>query len=157
MQYLKKHLPLLLILSLGFSALAQPGQRRMQDERMRAIESRRIAYFTEKMALTPSEATVFWPIYNEYLRKLEALNEQHRAWSREMASRDMISEAEATVFAEREVQRFEETASLKRTYHEKLKAVIPATKILQLYEAEKSFNRLLFRESQHRMRDRRDQ
>ncbi len=157
MKYINKCLLFLPVLLISFSVAGQPGQRRMHDERMRAIESRRIAYFTEKMSLTPSEATVFWPIYNEYLREMEELNLSQRQWSRELDAGSGMSEAEAAAFAEREVQRFEQTARLKRTYHEKLKAVLPAKKIVQLYEAEKSFNRLLFRESQHRMRDRRGQ
>lgn len=156
MRPVKTNLIFLLVFLLASSVLAQPGQRRMQDERMRAIESRRIAYITEKMDLTPSEARVFWPIYNEYQGKLEELNARHRAWNEELDSREEVSEAEAKVFAEREVQRFEEIARLKRVYHEKFHSVLPASKILRLYEAEKSFNRLLFRESQHRMRERRN-
>jgi hypothetical protein len=157
MRSIKKYLLFLPVFLISFSVAGQQGQRRVHEERMRAIESRRIAYFTEEMALTPSEATVFWPIYNEYLRKMEELNLQQRQWSRELDSQGQLTEAEAAKFAEREVQRFEQTALLKRTYHEKLMAVLPAQKIVQLYEAEKGFNRLLFRESQHRMRDRRNQ
>lgn len=156
MRPVKKFLLFLPVILFCYSAAAQQGQRRMQDERMRAIESRRIAYFTDRMDLTPSEATVFWPIYNEYLGKVEELNHKQRQWSRDLAAKTRLSDAEAAEFAEREVWRFEEAARLRRTYHEKLKEVLPAQKLVQLYEAEKSFNRLLFRESQQRMRDRRD-
>lgn len=157
MTLVKNFLPLLLLMATTLTSLAQPGQGRMRDERMRAIESRRIAYFTEQMSLTPSEATVFWPIYNEYLEKVEEMNAQHREWSREMTAIEKLSEAEAALYAEREVRRFEQVAALKRTYHEKLKGVLPVQKIARLYAAEKSFNRLLFRETQHRMRNRRDE
>jgi len=139
-----------------FQIPAQAQQGRPRDQRMQAIESRRIAYLTEKMALTPSEARVFWPIYNEYLRQVDALNESIRAFHRELPPAERISKEEATAYAEREVRRFEEAAALKRTAHEQLKEVLPSRKIALLYDAEKSFNRLLFRESQHRMRDRRN-
>ncbi len=134
----------------AYAQPSQPGQGRT-DERMQALESRRVAFITERMGLTPREARLFWPIYNEYNQKVEALNNSMRNMHREMPDPGKLTEEQAAIFIEKDVERLEQTAALRREYHEKLKEVIPARKIALLYEAEKEFNRVLFRESQQRM------
>jgi hypothetical protein len=139
---------------LQMSLLAQPGQGRRIGERMGAIESRRVAHITKSLSLTPAEARLFWPVYNEYLDKLEALSRKHRNWNEQVYAIDKLTDEEAELIAEREISRLEESAVLRRTYHEKLKEVLPIRKIAMLYESEREFNRALFRESQYRMRGR---
>ncbi len=135
-------------------AAGQPGQGRRVDDRMEAIQARRIAYITDKLSLTPAEAREFWPVYNEYLAKQQALSQKHRTWSLQIRNIDQLSDEEVARIAELEVKRLEESATLRRTYHEKLKEVLPIRKIALLYEAERGFNQSLVRESQHRFRAR---
>lgn len=149
---------LLVMLQLSLSGQG-PGQgQRFQEERIeqrrQAIKARRVAHITDQLSLTPAEARQFWPVYNEYLEKYEELSQKHRRWQYQFQSIERLSESEAAELAEREVRRLEESAVLKRTYHEKLKEVLPLKKIAMLYEAERSFNNMLLRESQHRMRGR---
>ena len=56
-------------------SLAQPPQSRAVEERIQAF---RIAFFTEKLELTPEESQAFWPLYNEYQEKERAIRESHR-------------------------------------------------------------------------------
>lgn len=140
--------------TLQMNLVAQPGQGRRMGERMGAIDSRRVAHITKSLSLTPDEAKLFWPVYNEYLEKLEELSRKHRNWNEQVYAIDNLSDKEAALIAEREISRLEESAVLRRTYHEKLKKVLPIKKIAMLYEAEREFNRALFRESQYRMRGR---
>ena len=136
-----------------------PGQgQRFQRERFEqqrdAIRARRIAHITDQLSLTPAEAKQFWPVYNEYLEKFEELSQKYRLWQTQFHPIDQLSDSDAAILAEREVKRLEESAALRRTYHEKLKEVLPIRKIAMLYEAERSFNSSLLRESQHRFRGR---
>lgn len=145
---------LIIMLAFQLQAAGQPGQGRRFDQRMGAIEARRIAYITDRLSLTPAEARTFWPVYNEYLTKQQELSQKHRSWSLQMRGIDELSDQEAARIAEQEVSRLEESAALRRTYHEKLKEVLPIRKIALLYEAERSFNQSLVRESQQRFRGR---
>jgi hypothetical protein len=147
--FLKKTALLLFLLLVILPAFSQ---QRNQDARMDAIESRRIAFLTEKMALTPDEARTFWPVYNEYNKNRDELtNEHRRKWSdAKVAS---LSNEEAGNYAEDLVIHMERAASIKREYHEKLKRILPAKKIALLYEAERDFNRLLFQEARRRGRE----
>jgi hypothetical protein len=138
----------------GLSVYAQPGFGRRIEDQMQAIEARRVAHITEKLSLTPREARVFWPVYNEYLGKVNELSQKQREWFMEINRTSDLSDGEWAKLAEREVLRIEQSALLRREYHEKLKEILPIKKVALLYEAELSFNRLLVRESQHRMRGR---
>jgi hypothetical protein len=129
------------------------GQGRQFNERMQAIESRRVAHITTALSLTPAEAREFWPIYNEYLEQVNRMNQEARVWQEKMSDIKQLSDKEAADFAEMEVRRMEDAAALRRSYHEKLKEVLPMKKIALLYEAERSFNRMLFRQTQQRMND----
>jgi hypothetical protein len=37
------------------------------------IQTQRIAFFSQRMEITPSEAQKFWPVYNEYSLKKNTL------------------------------------------------------------------------------------
>jgi len=133
-------------------AYPQTGQGRGQDARMEAIESRRIAFLTEKMSLTPEEARVFWPVYNEYNKKRDELANEHRnKWAD--ANVSAMSNEEAGRYAEELIVHMERNAAIKREYHDKLKRILPAKKIALLYEAERDFNRMLFQEARRRTRE----
>lgn len=143
----------MLIVTIGsLTVCGQPGMGRRFQERMQAIEARRVAHITDQLSLTPREARVFWPVYNEYLEKLSEFSKNQREWFLEVQDISSMTDAEAAELAEKEVYRLEQTAALRREYHEKLKDILPIKKLARLYEAEQTFNRMLVRESQHRMR-----
>ncbi len=143
---------ILLIFSASLYAQPPRAGRSMTDERREAIETRKIAYFTKKMDLTTDEAAAFWPIYNAYSREIEELSENTRRKREQKPEVAELSENEAIKFVEDELQRFETAAALRRTYTKKMLEVIPAQKVALLFEAEKSFNRMIFREAQRRHR-----
>jgi hypothetical protein len=142
----------LLVLVSCFSGFSQQRPGQGPDARLEAIESRRIAFLTEKMSLTPDEARHFWPVYNEYNKKRDDLTAEHR---KKWAAADVseMSNDEAGKYAEELIIYMELNSSIKREYHEKLKRILPAKKIALLYEAERDFNRMLFQEARRRGRE----
>ncbi len=154
---MRKLLLALAILIITGTTIAQPqrGADRpfdRHDERREAIEARRISYLTQKLALTTEEAKMFWPVYHEYNQKVEELSGSFRAKREQMPEISELNEEEAATFVEEELQRFENAAALRREYTEKMLDIISAKKVALLFEAEKSFNRMLFREAQRRQR-----
>lgn len=122
------------------------------DERREAIEARKIAYITKQLSLTTEEARKFWPIYNEYNEKVEELSNTFRKQREQLPDVSAMSEEEAAQFVNEDLERFEAAAALRREYTEKMLGVISVQKVAMLFEAEKSFNRMLFREAQRRHR-----
>jgi hypothetical protein len=137
------------------AAYAQPGQGQRRQEHAEILASRRIAFISERMALTPEEAQVFWPLYNAYSERRDALMHEQQRGSRKPVAE--MSEREAAQYAERTVASLEEIASLKREFHENLKKNFGIQKIALLYEAERDFNRMIFREARQQPRRGRNQ
>jgi len=141
-----------LLTSFGFS---QTGQTRENDDRRQAIETRRIAFFTERMALTPEEARVFWPLYNEYTRNRDEINAAYRDRWAEVERVSALSAEDAGRFAEDQIVRLEKLIALKRTFHENLKRTLSPVKIALMYEADRDFNRMLLKEAREKRGQRR--
>ncbi len=140
-----------------FSGNAQPqrGQRQgdgQPGDKREAIEARRISYITRQLSLTTTEARDFWPIYNEYSAKVEQIAEKFRAIREQLPEPKAMNEEQALQFIEAELQRFEESAALRREYSEKMLEAISIQQLALLFEAERGFNRMLFREAQRRHR-----
>jgi len=123
-----------------FMAKAQPG---MSKEGRQRIESQRIAFITERVHLTPDEATKFWPIYNEYRDALKDMREDF-----ERPDLENISDEEATKVIEQGLQMQQKKLELNRNLVNRLHNVISPRKILLLHAAEMEFNRELLRKAQ---------
>ena len=135
-----------LLMSIAISISAQPGQGRRFSEHHEKIHSRKVAFITNKLELTPTEAQAFWPVYNEFTKKQKELMQEKAITPSCYSDIDEMSEAELIELAEKEVIMAEAVASLRREYHEKYMEVLPVKKVIKLYIAEKEFNRELFRE-----------
>ena len=69
---------LTLILMLCNLTLALNAQERKgREEYIEKFRSMKIAFFTEKLELTPGEAEIFWPAYNEYEKEKREIS-RHR-------------------------------------------------------------------------------
>ncbi len=151
----------LFMLAVVYSTHAQSPRRQEQrghDARKEAIEARRISYITSKLSLSTDEAKLFWPIYNAYTQKVDEISSGFRDKLEAMPDPEDMTAEEAARYVEAELTRFEESAALRREYTKKLLEVISVKQVALLFDAERDFNRMLFREAQrrHRSDDRRD-
>ena len=123
--------------------LAQPkGPGPLSKEARQRIESQRIGFITQKLNLTPDEATKFWPIYNQYKDGLRDMRD-------EMERPDLmnISDDEATTIIERHLQQEQKRFEMKKKLFTELRHVISPRKIILLHAAEMEFNRELLRKA----------
>ncbi len=139
----------IIILSSVF-ANAQDRRRHCNEDRQR-IKSEKIAYLTDQLDLSVAEAQAFWPLYNEFTNKADALFEEERSIKRNLRhDKSKYSDNEMTTMIDRLVDIAIERAALEKEYHNKYKEVLPATKIVLLYEAEFGFRRHLLRKYKSR-------
>jgi hypothetical protein len=128
---------------LMIQSYAQPGTGDKQ-KRMERIEAQRVAFITDRLHLTPSEAQVFWPVYNEYDAKRHELTKvYHKAPPGEEKPFEDMSEKEATEVSDNQLVEAQKLLDLRKEYHAKFKSVLPPQKVLGLYESEKDFQRQL--------------
>jgi len=107
-------------------------------ERQEQIQSRKAAYFTAKLELTPEEAQAFWPVYNEYWQKREGLMMERNNTMRKIM-RDKTDDKKAQQIAQRIIENTLEEANLLREYNERFAKVLPPQKLLKYYAAEELF------------------
>lgn len=122
------------------SALPASAQNRPLQDRIAAL---RIAFYTEKLDLSPDESAGFWPIYNEYLDKEKAIRESNKLDGKNL---EFLSDAEAEQLIANSFDMEERQLDLKREYYQKLRKVIPVRKIAMLGRVERMFKERLMEE-----------
>lgn len=122
------------------------AQRGRMQSRMDQINAEKIAFFTERMALTATEAKVFWPVYNEFWSKREELFAERRRLSNQFRmNRENLSDKETEQLLEKFIELQKQEASLTVDYHEKFRKILSAEKVMIFYLSEAEFRNYLLR------------
>lgn len=139
-----KRLYLILIIAASLFNAKLDAQAESKQSGAERVQALRIAYITERLNLTPDEAQVFWPLYNEYNDKRDALRKQSQENRRKIKDQiDQLSDDELQRLADDEIRIRQEDLALQVELHEKLKKVISAKKLALLYVAEDEFKKRL--------------
>ena len=136
----------LVVLSMG--AFAQgpqgPGRhpRQGDDNSWRErVRSEKVAFLTQEIDLTESEAQVFWPIYNEIQKaQREGFEEVQKAY---MAMEKGVQEKKSGKEMEKLVHAYidakDKNDGIETKYMNKLLKSLPAEKVARYYVAEEKF------------------
>jgi len=119
----------------------QPGKAGDREERIQAY---RIAVYTEVLQLTPDEAQSFWPLYNEYSDKREAMQRELRS-GRQI---DSMSDAEVETYIQKFYDVRQRELDLEKELGQKLRKVLPVRKIAKIPMAEREFREALVKKLQ---------
>jgi len=122
-----------------------------QEEKGDKIESLKIAFITNRLDLSPKEAQIFWPVYNQYNEKLEALRKEHRQKFIGVKDKmETMSDKEAEALIDEEMVFRQREVDIQKEYHVELKKVLPVKKVAKLYMAEEAFKRQLLKKLQQK-------
>ena len=132
----------LAVLSTGAFAQGPQGPRRGGDNGWRErVRAEKVAFLTEEIDLTESEAQVFWPIYNEIQKaereSFEAVKKAYDAMAKGVAENKSGKEMEKLVKAYIDAK--EKNEGIETKYLNKLLKVLPAEKVARYYVAEEKF------------------
>lgn len=129
------------------SAIGQHQEIMMNKEKKEKIRAQKVGFITEKLQLTPEEAQVFWPVYNEYQNKKEKIHEEKRTTMRKF-QKDLseMSDKEIENIADKYVDFKIYESKLLEEYHKKFKNILPAHKVVKLYQAENQFKHYLLKQ-----------
>ena len=117
------------------------------------IKVQKIAFITERLDLSASEAAKFWPVYNEFEKTTESLRKGDLQEIRKAIRGGNLSDNEAQDLLNRFMAAEEKMHQAKKDLVRKLKNVIPPQKIIALKTAEDAFNKKLLEQ----LRKRREQ
>lgn len=137
-----------IVLCLSMAAWSQGGG---QLERIKAFKT---GYLTQELDLSSAEAEKFWPVYNEYEKKIFGLRIEKRKAQRDkmksMGGPEALTDAEAKDFLEGLFENESDVLETKRELYGELEKVLSPKKLLILYKAEADFNRRLLSEFKRR-------
>ena len=131
----------LFICVISFGTYAQD-----KSDKEQKIKSQKIAFFTEKIGLTPEEAQVFWPIYNSYWDKKNSIIADRKDKMTYFAENiDKLNNDEMVKYADQYIHYEMELAELLDEYHNKFKEILPIEKVMKIYLADYEFKTYLLR------------
>lgn len=111
------------------------------------VRSLKIAYITQELELTAKEAEKFWPVYNEYDRKIRGLERNERMKVRTIIKESNgyknLTDNQADEILNRIYKIEGQIFDTKKEMDQKLSKVISKKKILRLKHIEREFVRNL--------------
>ena len=142
-----------LILSLlmltGLRATAQNPNRQN-------LNSYKIGFFTKRLNLTPAEAEIFWPVYNEYQDQKTRLQLDKVLIIRNFNQNESIlTDKQITESGDKLIGLIEQESTLAVKFHNKLKEILTPAKVLRFYQAENQYKAQLLNELQNNKEQRR--
>ena len=135
------------ILSFAQSSHHQ-GHHEDNKERKEKFKALKVEYITSQLDLSSEEAQQFWPVYNEFEKKLHALEKQRRKTFKASENKD-LSDQEVNELIQMNFDTDQSILDLRKTYDLKFKTVLSVQKVGKLYKAEKDFRHELLRKMKH--------
>lgn len=141
---MKKFFALTLCLFASVLLFAQPQGKPNEEQRKKdweRLQAEKIAFITQELDLTPEEAQVFWPVYNQCWKEVLA---SHKS-TREAFAAIRGKQAEGLTDKEMEkkldayIQATTRSNQVLADWYPKFKEVLPIRKVAKLYQAEEAF------------------
>jgi hypothetical protein len=142
MKIIKYIILLFITFTITFSTQAQESKSDKEQE----IKSQKIAFFTDKMGLTPEEAQVFWPVYNDYWAKKNKIIADRKDKMTYFANNsENMNNDEMVQYADQYIKYEMQLAELLDEFHVKFKKILPIEKVMKIYLADYEFKTYLLK------------
>lgn len=136
----------IIVLFVGFLTALDVQLKGQPSSPQSKIQAYKIAYLTDQLDLTPKQAQLFWPLYNQMERKLNALKMAHQSENtRLFGELKNLSEDEISKFIDAKFIYKRKELDIRQEYNRQFKEVLPIRKVAILYRAEESFKRELLK------------
>jgi Spy/CpxP family protein refolding chaperone len=122
---------------------AQHGPGAKGSDHHEKIQAARVAHISSKLNLSAEQAQKFWPIYNEFSQKREALRSQQRQLMHGMRDKEPSNDEARRALSQHLRMEREEAAIEEEYYGKKLQTVLEARQVVQLMHAEHEFKKML--------------
>ena len=129
---------------LAATALFAQPQKPSEEQRKKdfeRIKAEKIAFITSELDLTPEEAQVFWPVYNQcWKESLESHKTMMDAFDAFRGKKgDDLSEKELEEKLEAYIAASKAHNQVMSDWYPKFRNVLPVRKVAKLYQAEEAF------------------
>ena len=133
------HVLLIALLALLITVATAQGQ-----DRGERVEALKVSFITDQLSLTPAEAQVFWPVFNQFENERKALRQQYKTRiGNGQQNMDNISDSQASTLINNEFEFLSKDLNLYRKYIAEFKEILPVKKVAELLTIETKFKRML--------------
>lgn len=124
------------------------GQRRPDRDK---IKSLKVAFFTERLDLSSSEAEAFWPVYNAHEEKMNSFRRTERSEFRgKLEYLETMSDKEAENLLQNFMDMQGKKLKEQQSFVEKMKGILSAKKTILLLRTEEDFKKQLIKQYRQR-------
>ena len=134
---------IILLMLIGLAGYAQPGNNKQDREKQ--IQAQKIAFISNVLNLSPKEAEIFWPVYNEYDAKIEETRKAGRKLHKELRYMDEMTDDEAYSKTEEMFALDKKENAIRIEYLGKFAKVLNKKKAAKVFLAEERFKRELLK------------
>jgi hypothetical protein len=118
-----------------------------QNPDFEKLNAYKVGFFTKRLNLTSQEAEKFWPVYNEYQKQKNLIQQEKIALIRNFNQNEStLSDNQISETGDKLIAFIVQESSLAVTFHKKLKEVLPPAKVIRFYQAENQYKAQLLNE-----------
>jgi hypothetical protein len=126
-----------------------------QNPNREKLDAYKIGFFTKRLNLTTEEAERFWPVYNEYQKEKNTIQQEKISLIRDFnQSESSLTNNQMAEIGDKLIAYIVQESALAVTLHKKLKEVLPPAKVIRFYQAENQYKAQLLNELQNRQQQR---
>lgn len=119
-------------------------------ENREKIEAEKVAFLTNKLDLSVKDAQAFWPVYNEFQEKKDALFIEKRKLSRNINKNlETMSDAKIIEGLNKINELKMAEVKLEKEYNDKYLRILSPKKTVLLHKSEREFKRTLLKKLKH--------
>lgn len=135
------------LVTLLLALLTLPAMAQLQEGQKDRIKAVKIAFLTERLDLSAEEAQKFWPIYNKYSDDMDELRIKERnEMFLPVNSLARMGEEEAGELLDNFIDIEEKRLEGQRKLIRDLRKTISSRRVLQLFKAEREFNKRMLQQ-----------
>jgi hypothetical protein len=138
---------LLCTLSLAAWSQQEPPAGEKRKEKVEALKR---SFYSEKLELTPAEAEKFWPIYNEFKKKEDALKKDAKGEKKKGEAPPKLSEKEVLTHLDQSAQQKKAHIDLETQFYKDCLPVLGPDRVMQLTKIDREFQRELLQHMKER-------
>jgi hypothetical protein len=134
------------VVLLGLAGIVHSAGDTNMEILLQKVKADKKLLVANNMALTDEEGKQFWPLYDEYQKELEHINQRLGKTIQDYAeayNKGPLSDDQAKNLMDQALAIEEKEAALKRTYAEKIGKVLPAAKTARYIQIETKIRSLL--------------
>lgn len=130
-------------MSMLLCSMTASAHKNCNQDWKQKMMSEKIAFLTAEMDLTPEEAQVFWPVYNEVNKRSDEA--MHKVFGTFKALEQALNEGKSEKEVQKLLDQYLKALDMQKETNseaaEKYKKVLPAEKVARLYVGEERFRR----------------